>query len=297
MAGIRILVVEDDVAVRKIIQIALERDPMLKGWGLLVEAAVDGCEGLAMFQKEPPDMMIVDLLLPRMNGFALVEAVRGTPEGKDLPILITSDVYRDEKALQKMRDDFNVTVELKPFAPKKLAQIVLRMLKQANKLSRPKPATRSKAKAKPKDKAKPASKIGQVKVKQVKEKRPASDPRAPGTKRRDTPVPEVKRQGSLSDTTLAQLLLDGLEERYTGHVTITRDKVLKRIYMMMGYPVFVESNLRSETLGQMLVRRGGAHPGPASPGHGGCPGPEHQVRRGPGQPGHRQRSGGAQAPH
>ncbi len=254
MAGNRILVVEDDVAVRKIIQIALERDSMLKGWGLRVEPAVDGREGLALFKKAPPDLMIVDLLMPRMNGFELVEAVRAEPTGQDLPIIVTTDVYRDEETLQKLQDDFDVLVETKPFNPKKLAQLVIRQLKRSNKLTPPS----RKAKE---------NKIGRVGLVSGKADRAAKSKAAPAPKtpraRRETPSratpapsPEIKRTGSLSEIPLAQLLLEALEERYTGHVTLQRDKVLKRIYMMVGYPVFVESNLRSETLGQMLVRKG-----------------------------------------
>ena len=260
MAGNRILVVEDDVAVRKIIQIALERDNMLRGWGLRVEHAVDGREGLALFKKEPPDLMIVDLLMPKMNGFDLVEAVRDNPAGKDLPIIVTSDVYRDEKTLQKLQEDFDVKVQMKPFDPKKLARLVFKLLRRANKLTPP---------------GKPKPKIGRMGLTNGKGKKPPAKGKKPPAKGKKQPtkgeqgsapvvkkpaapaVPpaEVKRSGTLSETPLAQLLLEALEDRYTGHLSLSKDKVLKRIYMMVGYPVYVESNLRSETLGQMLVRR------------------------------------------
>ena len=254
MAGNRILVVEDDVSVRKIIQIALERDTMLRGWGVRVEPAVDGREGLALFKKQPPDLMIIDLLMPRMNGFELVQAVREDPAGGDLPIIVTSDVYRDEKTLQKLRDDFNVTVQMKPFNPRKLAQEVIQLLRRAHKLTPPSRKAKAKigrmglaSKAKKKPPGGKESEAATAKPSSESAESPASF---------IPPPAEVKQSGDLSKTPLAQILLEALEGRYTGHITLTRDKVIKRIHMMVGYPVYVESNLRSETLGQLLVRKG-----------------------------------------
>ncbi len=62
--------------------------------------------------------------------------------------------------------------------------------------------------------------------------------------------------GLLADTTIACLLLDALEDGWEGHLTLQREAIRKRIYFVVGRPVYVRSNLRDETLGQMLIRAG-----------------------------------------
>ncbi len=58
--------------------------------GYRVTCASDGQEALAAFDREPPDMIISDLMMPRMNGFELLEAVRQRPNGTVVPFLFLS---------------------------------------------------------------------------------------------------------------------------------------------------------------------------------------------------------------
>ena len=66
----------------------------------------------------------------------------------------------------------------------------------------------------------------------------------------------VVASGLLCDTTPACLLLDAMEDGWEGHVTLQREAIRKRVYFVVGRPVYVRSNLRDETLGQMLIRAG-----------------------------------------
>ena len=72
--------------------------------------------------------------------------------------------------------------------------------------------------------------------------------------------PVVRASGDLAVHPLAQVLLDAMEQRYMGVIDLRRQKIHKRVYVMMGFPVFVESALRSETLGQLLVSSGRLRP-------------------------------------
>ncbi|MHB8792811.1 MAG: response regulator transcription factor [Thermoleophilia bacterium] len=78
----RILVVEDDEAIREAIVFNLKK----QGYRYLV--AANGLEGLRILRREHPDLMILDLMLPEMDGWKLCEQVR--EEGFDLPIIISS---------------------------------------------------------------------------------------------------------------------------------------------------------------------------------------------------------------
>ncbi len=77
----RILVIDDEVAVRSLFRDVLERE------GHAVEEARDGDEGLAAFAREPADLVIVDLVMPRTNGATMVRRLREAyPEARVIPM-------------------------------------------------------------------------------------------------------------------------------------------------------------------------------------------------------------------
>lgn len=77
----RILLVEDDEVIREATQMALER------YGFPVETAADGLQGLECFRVRPPDLMLIDVMLPLLDGVGLCRRVR---EESSLPILMMS---------------------------------------------------------------------------------------------------------------------------------------------------------------------------------------------------------------
>jgi two-component system alkaline phosphatase synthesis response regulator PhoP len=78
----RILVVEDDPSILRGLQLNLGME------GYTVRSAMDGEAGLAMARTERPDILLVDVMLPKLGGLELVRALRQTDP--DLPILILS---------------------------------------------------------------------------------------------------------------------------------------------------------------------------------------------------------------
>src|ERR1043165_3923334 len=68
-------------------------------------AASTGPEGIERFETESPDLLLVDIQLPRKNGFELLREIKGRPEGKSTPILLMSAVYND-------RDQSSRTIQL-----------------------------------------------------------------------------------------------------------------------------------------------------------------------------------------
>ncbi|MFG2819993.1 two-component system response regulator CseB [Kitasatospora sp. NPDC048365] len=77
----RILLVEDDEVIREATQLALER------YGFPVETAADGLEGLERFRAAPPDLLLLDVMLPLLDGVGLCRRIR---EESQLPILMMS---------------------------------------------------------------------------------------------------------------------------------------------------------------------------------------------------------------
>jgi DNA-binding NarL/FixJ family response regulator len=89
-----ILVVDDDLGTRLSISDYLE----LSGYSVIT--AIDGQEALAMIQEYHPDLMVTDIVMPRINGYELVRRVRQIPEFRLLPvILLTARTRTQEKIL------------------------------------------------------------------------------------------------------------------------------------------------------------------------------------------------------
>jgi two-component system chemotaxis sensor kinase CheA len=88
----RILVVDDSVTTR-----SLEKS-ILEAYGYGVEVAVDGLQALEAIRRNSPDLVITDVMMPRLNGFQLLEQMKNTPGMKEIPvILVTSLESREEQ--------------------------------------------------------------------------------------------------------------------------------------------------------------------------------------------------------
>jgi DNA-binding response OmpR family regulator len=107
----RILLVEDDPTIRAMTQLSLQRD------GFAVDTAADGAAGLAQFQSQPPDLVLLDVMLPGLDGVSVCRTIR---EGSVVPIVMLTartDPIDVVLGLEAGADDY-VT---KPFEPSILA--------------------------------------------------------------------------------------------------------------------------------------------------------------------------------
>lgn len=87
---IRVLLVEDDPAVRRILALQLESR------GFAVRMAADGAEGFRALQEALPDCVVLDLMMPVMDGFELLKRIRSLGRTANLPVLILT-ASEDEK--------------------------------------------------------------------------------------------------------------------------------------------------------------------------------------------------------
>ena len=109
----RVLVVEDEKDVRELLRLNL------KGGGFDVLEAQNGAEGLAIAKAELPSVVILDLMMPEMNGMEVCRALRRNPATSRIPILmLTAKSTEEDKVagLEVGADDY-VT---KPFSPREL---------------------------------------------------------------------------------------------------------------------------------------------------------------------------------
>ena len=84
-----ILLAEDDRFLRRACE------TKLKQAGFIVRVAVDGEEALTMAREQSPDLLLLDLLMPRRDGLSVLATLRGDPKTKEIPVVIMSNSSKD----------------------------------------------------------------------------------------------------------------------------------------------------------------------------------------------------------
>jgi CheY-like chemotaxis protein/tetratricopeptide (TPR) repeat protein len=212
-----VLCVDDD---RNLCQIL---GKALSGEGYLVRMAHDGDAALESLREEPPDLVLLDLLLPKRDGFAVLEALRGLEgEAAKVPVVLLSGCLRSPQYIERAQALGVSAMLTKPVPLEELLRIVAQHLPTALQ----------------------------------------SDARSDSDSDSDcdpAPRPKIKPiplSGSLADVPFPALLhhLHGL--RATGVLQLQHGKRKKALQIRDGYPVAVRSNLVGECLGNFLVRTG-----------------------------------------
>jgi twitching motility two-component system response regulator PilG len=119
-----VLVVDDSPTVRKIVQLTLQRER------IRVVTAGDGLSALAAVSDEEPDLILLDIMLPRMDGYYICQVIRKNMAYKDLPIIMLSG---KDGLFDKMRGKLAGSTEYmtKPFDSAELVAVVKRHLESA----------------------------------------------------------------------------------------------------------------------------------------------------------------------
>jgi two-component system, OmpR family, response regulator RpaA len=91
---VRVLFIEDDPAVAQMYKLKLELD------GYAVTVAPDGEAGLRMARENHPDIIFLDIRLPKMDGFAVLEELRADEETKNIPVVILSN-YSEQELVER----------------------------------------------------------------------------------------------------------------------------------------------------------------------------------------------------
>ena len=99
--GKTILIVEDNPVNQKLFLVVLRRH----GYRLLT--AVDGEEALAVATREIPDLILMDLQLPKLNGYSVTQRLKGSPETAKIPVVaLTAHAIKDDLAQDSCFADF-----------------------------------------------------------------------------------------------------------------------------------------------------------------------------------------------
>ena len=124
--ALSVLVVDDDPVILRLLQVNFELE------GIDVVTAVDGEEGLKLAHSDPPDLVISDIMMPKVNGLELLAALRSSPGTAAMPVILLSakaQVADVQRGLELGADDY-VT---KPFDPLELIERVYKVLAKSRR--------------------------------------------------------------------------------------------------------------------------------------------------------------------
>jgi DNA-binding response OmpR family regulator len=117
----RVLVAEDDQDVRDLVVVTLTRA------GLQVLVAADGVEALGIALEQAPDLAVLDVSMPRMDGLEVTRRIRGDERARGMPVLFLTASVSEEDARRGIAAGATV-VMAKPFVPAELVRRVRALL-------------------------------------------------------------------------------------------------------------------------------------------------------------------------
>ena len=116
----KVLAIDDSRTIRNLLRVSLE------GAGFEYHSACDGVEGVEQFSEVEPDVVITDINMPNMDGFGVIETLRGGPNRTTVPIIVlTTESGPDLKARARQAGATGWIV--KPFDPVKLVSALRRV--------------------------------------------------------------------------------------------------------------------------------------------------------------------------
>jgi DNA-binding response OmpR family regulator len=122
----RVLVIDDDHGIRQMLRMALSTED----WDVVL--ATDGEKGLSLFDQQEFDLIICDVMMPRMSGAEVLRRIREI--STSVPVIVmTGDSFRDPSidlsSLRDVQDEFEPTLQIeKPFRPSELIRVAASLL-------------------------------------------------------------------------------------------------------------------------------------------------------------------------
>lgn len=116
-----VLVVDDDPVILRLLEVNFEME------GFVVRTAVDGMDGLESAKADPPDVIVSDVMMPRMNGLELVRGLKADPATAGIPVILLSA----KAQASDLRDGMDAGADdyvTKPFEPLDLVDRVTKLL-------------------------------------------------------------------------------------------------------------------------------------------------------------------------
>ncbi len=111
------MVVDDHPALVEILRIRLESN------GFTVRCAYSGKDLFAGLEEQKPDLILLDMMMPQMDGLEVLRRLKGAPENSSIPIIMLTAMANDWEAAHKLGADYYIT---KPYTAPQLSNLRLR---------------------------------------------------------------------------------------------------------------------------------------------------------------------------
>lgn len=118
----KILAVDDEKHIVRLVQVNLERQ------GYEVITAYDGKEALQKVEEERPDLIVLDVMMPYMDGFEVLQNLRRNPSTRDIPVIMLTAKAQDADVFRGWQSGVDCYLT-KPFNPMELVSFVQRIFK------------------------------------------------------------------------------------------------------------------------------------------------------------------------
>ncbi len=89
-AKVKILLIEDEEMLANMYEVKFQNE------GFDITKALDGAAGLELSKTTSPDLVLLDVIMPKMDGFSVLRAMREDPKTKDLPVILLTNLGQDE---------------------------------------------------------------------------------------------------------------------------------------------------------------------------------------------------------
>jgi DNA-binding response OmpR family regulator len=117
MSAAKILVIDDEKDVLEVLHLVLSRS------GYDVAASSSGMEGLALAQSDRPDLILLDIMMQRMDGWEVLRALKSDAETRDIPVVILSARVEPKDKIRGLQEGA-VDYVTKPFAVREILEKV-----------------------------------------------------------------------------------------------------------------------------------------------------------------------------
>jgi CheY-like chemotaxis protein len=120
----RVLLVEDDQIQRERIRSSLD------GQQIVVQEAANGREALACLHQSKPDVILLDLMMPEMDGFGTVAALQKEPGWRDIPVVVITARDLDAKDRERLNSGVQSVLVKEMFRPAELVELIRRLVQK-----------------------------------------------------------------------------------------------------------------------------------------------------------------------
>jgi two-component system alkaline phosphatase synthesis response regulator PhoP/two-component system response regulator VicR len=121
----KILVVDDEPHIVRLVQVNLEKA------GYAVSTASNGREALEAVANDQPDLMVLDVMMPEMDGLETLKRLKDNPQTHEIPVILLTAKAQDEDVFEGWKSGADLYLT-KPFNPGELLLFVQRIFKSKN---------------------------------------------------------------------------------------------------------------------------------------------------------------------